>query len=291
MIRTPARSRASPWVRWPGPRLAPRQMTTSWPRPLLARWSVVCSAGPSAIRWTSRRPNCAGRCRRTSRVTNRGDYLVVNMPQDLLFATDSASVRPDLTRDLKTVAASLLKYPNSRIEVIGHTDNSGSAAYNQDLSQRRAVSVANVLRESGVPNGRIAAYGRGEDQPSDDQPDARRPRPEPPGRDHHPPATADSVCTVLQKGAAFAAPFSHCRPCRELVIISNQYHEDAMPFLKVTPEKLSTSVVRQIEAADPARHPAPRRAPAGRTRIVRPAGRLAPQSCAMPSPSFATVAC
>jgi outer membrane protein OmpA-like peptidoglycan-associated protein len=49
--------------------------------------------------------------------------------------------------------------------VIGHTDNSGSAAYNQDLSQRRAVSVANVLRESGVPNARIAAYGRGEDQP------------------------------------------------------------------------------------------------------------------------------
>ncbi|MBK6467862.1 MAG: OmpA family protein [Paracoccaceae bacterium] len=98
-------------------------------------------------------------------VTNYGDYLVVNMPQDLLFATDSASVRPDLTRDLKTVAASLLRYPNSRIEVIGHTDNTGSAAYNQDLSQRRAVSVANVLRESGVPNGRLAAYGRGEDQP------------------------------------------------------------------------------------------------------------------------------
>ncbi len=98
-------------------------------------------------------------------VTNHGDFLVVNMPQDLLFATDSASVRPDLTYDLKTVAASLLKYPNSRIEVIGHTDNTGSAAYNQDLSQRRAVSVANVLRESGVPNGRMAAFGRGEDQP------------------------------------------------------------------------------------------------------------------------------
>ncbi len=98
-------------------------------------------------------------------VTNYGDYLVVNMPQDVLFATDSATLRPDLTRDIKTVAANLLKYPNSKIEVVGHTDNSGSAAYNQDLSQRRAVSVANVLRESGVPNSRIAAYGRGEDQP------------------------------------------------------------------------------------------------------------------------------
>jgi outer membrane protein OmpA-like peptidoglycan-associated protein len=98
-------------------------------------------------------------------VTNNGDFLVVNMPQDLLFATDSAALRPDLTGDIKTVAASLLKYPNSRIDVIGHTDNTGSAAYNQDLSQRRAVSVANVLRESGVPNGRLTAFGRGEDQP------------------------------------------------------------------------------------------------------------------------------
>jgi outer membrane protein OmpA-like peptidoglycan-associated protein len=98
-------------------------------------------------------------------VTNNGDYLVVNMPQDLLFAVDSASVRPDLRSDLNAVASSLLKYPNSRIEVIGHTDNTGSAAYNQDLSQRRAVSVAGVLRDSGVPGGRISAYGRGEDQP------------------------------------------------------------------------------------------------------------------------------
>lgn len=98
-------------------------------------------------------------------VTNTGEYLVVNMPQDLLFATDSASVRPDLRRDLNTVASSLLRYPNSRIEVIGHTDNTGSAAYNQDLSQRRAVAVSGVLRDAGVPGGRLSAYGRGEDQP------------------------------------------------------------------------------------------------------------------------------
>lgn len=98
-------------------------------------------------------------------VTNTGEYLIVNMPQDLLFAVDSASVRPDLRSDLSTVASSLLKYPNSRIEVIGHTDNTGAAAYNQDLSQRRAVAVASVLRENGVPGGRVAAYGRGEDQP------------------------------------------------------------------------------------------------------------------------------
>ncbi|MCU0903911.1 MAG: OmpA family protein [Tabrizicola sp.] len=98
-------------------------------------------------------------------VTNTGEFLIVNMPQDLLFAVDSAAVRPDLRADLSAVAASLLRYPNSTIEVIGHTDNTGTVAYNQDLSQRRAVAVASILRESGVPGGRIAAFGRGMDQP------------------------------------------------------------------------------------------------------------------------------
>jgi outer membrane protein OmpA-like peptidoglycan-associated protein len=98
-------------------------------------------------------------------VTNYGDYLVVNMPQDLLFASGSATLVPTLIQDLRTVANSLVRYPSSRIEVIGHTDNIGTAAFNQDLSQRRAWSVASVLRDTGVPNARLSAFGRGEDQP------------------------------------------------------------------------------------------------------------------------------
>jgi outer membrane protein OmpA-like peptidoglycan-associated protein len=98
-------------------------------------------------------------------VTNNGQYLTVNMPQDLLFAVDSAALRPDLRADLGTVAMSLIRYPNSRIEVIGHTDNTGSAAYNYDLSQRRANAVASVLSQNGVPQGRMTTIGRGFDQP------------------------------------------------------------------------------------------------------------------------------
>ena len=79
-------------------------------------------------------------------VTNMGSYLVVNMPQDLLFATDSASLSGNLVGDLRSVAASLMKYPKSTIEVIGHTDTVGAAAYHQDLSQRRASAVSEVLR-------------------------------------------------------------------------------------------------------------------------------------------------
>jgi outer membrane protein OmpA-like peptidoglycan-associated protein len=98
-------------------------------------------------------------------VTNMGDYLVVNLPQDLLFATDSTALRPDLQNDLRAVAANLQKYKDSTIEVIGHTDNTGTAAYNQDLSQRRASTVASSLISYGVPSSRVRALGRGEDQP------------------------------------------------------------------------------------------------------------------------------
>ena len=92
-------------------------------------------------------------------VTNMGDYLVVNMPQDLLFATGSAALNPSLQADIRAVGAQLLKYPNSTIEVVGHTDNVGSAAANQDLSQRTersaasleetAASMRTMLRETG----------------------------------------------------------------------------------------------------------------------------------------------
>ncbi|MBV2359611.1 OmpA family protein [Thalassococcus sp. CAU 1522] len=98
-------------------------------------------------------------------VRNTGDRLIVTMPQDILFATDSATLRPDLVGDLRDVAASLQAYPNTTVQVIGHTDNTGGAAYNLDLSQRRAQSVANVLIGQGVPSFRIATFGRGEDQP------------------------------------------------------------------------------------------------------------------------------
>ncbi|WP_101067219.1 OmpA family protein [Roseovarius salinarum] len=98
-------------------------------------------------------------------IRNTGDRLIVTMPQDILFATDSFAVRPDLRDDLRVVAQSLRDYPDSTVQVIGHTDNTGEAAYNQRLSERRANAVADLLMEGGVAFGRIDAFGRGEDQP------------------------------------------------------------------------------------------------------------------------------
>ena len=87
------------------------------------------------------------------------------MPQDILFATDSAALRPDLSRDLEAVATNLQRYPSSTVQVLGHTDNTGSASYNRDLSQRRAASVAAILVRNGVQPNRVVTYGMGEDQP------------------------------------------------------------------------------------------------------------------------------
>ncbi len=98
-------------------------------------------------------------------VINTGNELIVRMPQDILFAIDSASVGGGLQGDLRVLAANLNRYPNSTVEVQGHTDNTGSAAYNADLSQRRAQSVASILAQNGVSSGRLRAVGFGEDSP------------------------------------------------------------------------------------------------------------------------------
>lgn len=98
-------------------------------------------------------------------VNNTGDRLIVTMPQDVLFAVDSYNVNPGLRTDLMTVANSLQQYPNSTVQIIGHTDSDGDAAYNQQLSERRANAVADVLMQGGVPFGRIQTFGRGENAP------------------------------------------------------------------------------------------------------------------------------
>lgn len=98
-------------------------------------------------------------------IQNTGDRLIVRLPQDILFQTESAALQPDLRSDLLAVSRNLQEFPQTIVQVVGHADNTGSAAFNQDLSQRRAQSVARVLATGGVSPGRISAIGRGEDQP------------------------------------------------------------------------------------------------------------------------------
>ncbi len=99
------------------------------------------------------------------RIENTGDRLILTMPQDILFAVDSFDVSFSLRDDLAKVAKSLESYPNSTVQILGHTDNTGSASHNQTLSERRANAVADVLLDNGVAFSRIQTIGRGEDQP------------------------------------------------------------------------------------------------------------------------------
>lgn len=100
-----------------------------------------------------------------ARIINTGTQLIVSLPEAITFPVDSAQVKGSLVDDLYAIAENLQQYPNSTIRVIGHTDNTGTAAYNQDLSERRAAAVASILRQGGVSSRRIRTIGMGEEQP------------------------------------------------------------------------------------------------------------------------------
>ena len=97
-------------------------------------------------------------------IQNTGDRLIVTMPQEIIFGVDSTALRLGLISDLRSLSANLSSYPNTKVQIIGHTDNTGAASYNQLLSVERANSVANALIKNGVARYRIIATGRGEDQ-------------------------------------------------------------------------------------------------------------------------------
>lgn len=98
-------------------------------------------------------------------IVNTGNELIVNLPNDILFPVDSATLTGALQQDILTIAASLNNYPDTIVTVEGHTDNTGEAAYNLDLSQRRAQAVTSVLVSGGVNPGRIITQGKGENEP------------------------------------------------------------------------------------------------------------------------------
>jgi OOP family OmpA-OmpF porin len=90
----------------------------------------------------------------------------VSVNLQLTFDNDSAVVKEEFYSEIKRVADFMNKYSNTQVEIQGHTDSRGSAAYNKNLSQRRADAVAKVLVEKlGVEASRVSAKGYGEEQP------------------------------------------------------------------------------------------------------------------------------
>lgn len=102
--------------------------------------------------------------------------IAVQLTNDILFDTNSSSLRSQSRSTLSDLAANFRRYPDETITVEGHTDNVGESSYNQSLSERRAYSVRDYLVQQGVPGSVVSAYGYGESRPkgSNNSPEGRQ---------------------------------------------------------------------------------------------------------------------
>jgi outer membrane protein OmpA-like peptidoglycan-associated protein len=98
-------------------------------------------------------------------VYRQGDELVLRMPSGITFPVDRYDIQPQFQSTLNQVSQTLASYDQTYIDVLGHTDATGSDAYNQALSERRAQSVADYLTTHGVARARMGVRGYGESQP------------------------------------------------------------------------------------------------------------------------------
>ncbi|MDZ7709547.1 MAG: OmpA family protein [Roseovarius sp.] len=98
-------------------------------------------------------------------ITNTGSDLRVVLPDSITFRTGSSVVDPGFRPTLAAISDSLRRHPNSTVRVVGHTDNVGSASYNNQLSEQRAMSVARELVSNGTRASRISVTGRGFREP------------------------------------------------------------------------------------------------------------------------------
>ena len=98
-------------------------------------------------------------------VTRIGDNITLNMPGNVTFATDSADLNADFFNVLNSVSKVLKEFDQTLVEVAGHTDNTGSDAYNEALSDRRASSVASYFESRNIASQRLLTIGMGESRP------------------------------------------------------------------------------------------------------------------------------
>jgi outer membrane protein OmpA-like peptidoglycan-associated protein len=98
-------------------------------------------------------------------VIREGEAIVIKFKEKVLFAYDRSDLNADAKTSLDKLRTTLLKYPETNITVIGHTDSKGTKKYNQTLSESRANSVAAYTSQNGIENSRLTAIGKGETDP------------------------------------------------------------------------------------------------------------------------------
>ena len=113
---------------------------------------------------------CPDTTQRGAKIDSRGCYEMlketVSVELSVEFDYDSAKARPEHRGEVKRVVDFMAQYPKTKVTIEGHTDSRGQAAYNKDLSQRRADTIANMLTgEFNISSSRVAAKGYGEERP------------------------------------------------------------------------------------------------------------------------------
>lgn len=98
-------------------------------------------------------------------VTREGEGILVKFDSGILFDINNTALKPAAQNSLKQLATSLQNNPQTNILVVGHTDSTGTAAHNMDLSIRRAVAVKTFLVQQGVGGERLTTQGKGETEP------------------------------------------------------------------------------------------------------------------------------
>ncbi|CNF51503.1 OmpA family lipoprotein [Yersinia similis] len=98
-------------------------------------------------------------------VTRQGENIILNMPNNITFDTNSSNLKPAGANTLTGIAMVLKKYDKTAVNVTGYTDSTGTRAHNIVLSQQRADNVASALIVQGVAASRIRSYGAGPDNP------------------------------------------------------------------------------------------------------------------------------
>ena len=98
-------------------------------------------------------------------VQRLGGGIVLTLPEGMLYAQDSDELTAASRDNLRRLATSLEKYPNTRLMIVGHSDSQSGTDKSLDLSERRAKALADFLEQIGVNRARITALGRGDAEP------------------------------------------------------------------------------------------------------------------------------
>jgi len=100
-----------------------------------------------------------------ARVERVGEGIHITFDSGILFDVNSSTLRSASQQNLRDLVASLEEYEGTDVLVVGHTDSTGEAAYNQGLSERRADAARNFLIGGGLDPDRVTAMGLGEEEP------------------------------------------------------------------------------------------------------------------------------